>query len=137
VIESDVEALRRAHELFAGRTRRPTFGSADYSALLRRGTELNGVVQQSGYQRWVDRSRESLLAAQRTDAAAARVIAGAHQDRAQAHALTKSVLDEARADAVATPTTPMASVRRYAAMSRGCMRNGRMYWSPGCARDGG
>ena len=118
MIESDVEALRRAHELFAGRTRRPTFGSADYSALLRRGTELNGVVQQSGYQRWVDRSRESLLAAQRTDAAAAHVIAGAHQDRAQAHALTKSVLDEARADAVATPTTPMAqreAIRRHVA----------------------
>ena len=63
-------------------------------------------------------------------------IAGAHQDRAQAHELTKSVLDEARADAVATPTRRWPSVRRYAARSRGCTRNGRTYWSPGCGRDG-
>jgi peptidoglycan DL-endopeptidase CwlO len=121
VIGSDVAALRRAHDLFGGRARRPTFGGADHGALVHRGSELNDVVQQSGYQRWADRSREALLAAQRTDAAVAGVIADAHQDRAQAHALTKSVLDDARADATATPTTPMAqreAVRRQVARLR-------------------
>jgi cell wall-associated NlpC family hydrolase len=116
VIESDVEALSRAHELFAGSTRRPGFTGSPHDELLRRATALNNAVGHDKYQRWADRSREALLSVDRTDAAAARVIDGAHRDRAQAHALTKSVLDEARADAVAAPTSPMA--QREAARRR-------------------
>lgn len=115
MIESDVEALSRAHELFAGNPPRPPLNGAHHGAYLRRAGVLNSAVEQADYQRWADHGREALSSADRTDAAAARVIDGAHHDRAQAHALTKSVLDEARADAVAAPTTPMAqreAVRR-------------------------
>ncbi|SPM33822.1 hypothetical protein MRAB57_1626 [Mycobacterium rhizamassiliense] len=118
--ESDVEALRRAHELFAGVGQPPTFASADRGWPSRRAGDVNSFVGQGDYQRRVQHSREALLSAARTDNAAARVIAGAHQDRAQAQALTKGVLDEARADAAA-PTTPMAqreAMRRRAARLR-------------------
>ena len=116
MIESDVEVLSRAHELFAGSAGRPMVNDAEHAESLRRAGVLNSAVRQANYRLWADRSREALLSADRTDAAAARVVAGAHRDRAQAHALTKSVLDEARADAVATPTTPMA--QREAARRR-------------------
>jgi peptidoglycan DL-endopeptidase CwlO len=110
VIESEVAALSRAHQMFAGSTRHPTLdaSTAHYHGLLRRAAGLNNGVGHGGYQLLVDRSREALLSAGRTDAAAAGVIAAAHQDRTQARELTKSVLDEARADAAVTPITPMA-----------------------------
>jgi peptidoglycan DL-endopeptidase CwlO len=110
VIESDIEALSRAHQMFAGRARHPTLdaATAHYRSLLQRAAELNSGVAHGDYQLLADRSREALLSAGRTDAAAAGVIASAHQDRARAGELTKSVLDEARADASITPITPMA-----------------------------
>ena len=49
------------------------------------------------------------------------VIASAHQDRAHARELTKTVLDEARADATVAPMTPMAqreAMRRQVARLR-------------------
>lgn len=119
--ESDVEALRRAHELFAGSGQQPAFASADGGRPARRGTDINSFVGHGDYARRVHRSREALRSAAGTDTAAARVIADAHQDRAQARALTKGVLDEARADAAAAPTTPMAqreALRRRAARLR-------------------
>jgi peptidoglycan DL-endopeptidase CwlO len=123
VIESDVEALSRAHQMFAGSTRHPTLdaGTAHYRGLLRRAAALNNGVAHGDYQFLVDRSREALLSAARTDSAAAGVIASAHQDRAQARELTKSVLDEARADATISPITPMAqreAMRRRVARLR-------------------
>jgi peptidoglycan DL-endopeptidase CwlO len=110
VIESDIEALSRAHQLFAGSTRHPTLdaGTAHYRGLLQRAAGLNNGVGHGDYQLVVDDSREALLSAAHTDAAAAGVVASAHQDRTQAGELTKSVLDYARADAAVTPTTPMA-----------------------------
>jgi peptidoglycan DL-endopeptidase CwlO len=69
----------------------------------------------------VRRSRVALLSAAHTDAAAADVIACAHQDRATARQLTKNVLDEAHADAAVTPLTPMAqreAMRRRVARLR-------------------
>ncbi|OMC11215.1 hypothetical protein A5747_23715 [Mycobacterium sp. IS-836] len=109
--------------MFAGGTRRATLdaGIGDYRRLLLRSAELNSGVAQADYQVLADRSREALLSAGRTDAAASGVIANAHQDRAQARELTKSVLDEARADAATTPMTPMAqreAMRRRAARLR-------------------
>gem|GEM_PF-1546915 len=99
MIESDIEALSRAHQMFAGSTRHPTLdvGTAHYRELLQRAADLNSGAAPGRYQRVVDHNREALLSAARTDVAAAGVIAGAHQDRAHARELTKSVLDEARA----------------------------------------
>lgn len=112
--ESDVEALSRAHQLFAGSTRQQPLDAHTMPA-------LNSVVGQENYQSMVNRSRHVLRAAARTDAAATEIIAGAHRDRAQARQLTKNVLDEARADAAVTPLTPMAqreAMRRRAARLR-------------------
>ncbi|MCV7410401.1 hypothetical protein AWC05_20920 [Mycobacterium florentinum] len=114
--ESDIEALSRAHQLFAGATRPPPLDAPVVPTLT-----LNSIVEQDNYRSAVSRSHQLLRAAARTDAAAAGVIAGAHRDRAQARALTKNVLDEARADAAATPITPMAqreAMRRRAARLR-------------------
>ncbi len=116
---SDIEALSRAHELFAGSTQQPTL-DAPYRA-SNRTAALNGVVGQNNYQSRVNQSHEALLSAARTDTAAAGVIADARRDRAQARELTGNVLDEARADAAAPPITPIAqreAMRRRAARLR-------------------
>ncbi len=123
MIESDVEALSRAHQMFAGSTRHPRLdaGTAHYSGLLQRGAGLNLGAGHSAYRLAARRSRDALQSAARTDAAAAAVIAGAQQDRVQARELTKSVLDEARSDAAVTPVTPLAqreALRRRVARLR-------------------
>jgi cell wall-associated NlpC family hydrolase len=105
--ENDLEALSRAHQLFAGSTRPPTL-DVPQRAILSRNPALNSGVGPGNYQHRLARNHEALRSAARTDAAAVGVIAAAHQDRAQAHELTKNVLDEARADAAAAPMTPMA-----------------------------
>ena len=109
--------------MFAGSTRHPRLhpGTAYHHDLLQRPAGLNSDATQSHYQLAVDRHRQALLSAARTDAAADDVIAGAHQDRARASELTKSVLDQARADAAVAPVTPMAqreAMRRRAARLR-------------------
>jgi peptidoglycan DL-endopeptidase CwlO len=123
LIESDVEALRRAHQMFAGSTRPTTLdaGTAHYGELLKRATGLNSGAGHGRYQLAAHHSRETLLAASRADAAAGAIIAGAQQDRGRAGELTKSVLDEARADAEVTPATPLAqreALRRRVARLR-------------------
>jgi cell wall-associated NlpC family hydrolase len=121
VIESEVETLDRAHQMFAGSTRPPTLGvgTAHHRELLQQAADLNSGAAQGRYQLVVDHNREALLSAARTDAAAADVIAAAHQDRAQARELTKGVLDQARAEAAVPPVTPMA---QREAMRRGAAR---------------
>jgi cell wall-associated NlpC family hydrolase len=123
VIHSEIEALSRAHQLFAGSAERPAMeaGTARYRVLLQRAAGLNIDVGHGRYPLAVQRSRAALLSAERTDAAAAAVIADARQDQALAHAMTGSVLHEARADATVTPVTPMAqreAVRRRVARLR-------------------
>jgi peptidoglycan DL-endopeptidase CwlO len=123
VIESEIEALSRAYQMFAGSSRLPMLGAGTgpYRRLLLRSAELNSGVAHGDYQLSADRSRDALLSAGRTDAAAAGVIVSAHHDRAEARELTKSVLDEARTDAANTPITPMAqreAMRRRAARLR-------------------
>lgn len=120
--QSEIDVLRRAHDMFAGRTRPPSLDtrSGHYRDLLQRATGLNTGLARGGYRRAVDHSRQRLASAAATDAAAAEVMANAHQDRAQARELTRTVLDEARADAV-VPETPMAqreAMRRRAARLR-------------------
>jgi cell wall-associated NlpC family hydrolase len=110
VIDSEVEVLSRAHQLFAGSTSHPALdaGTARRNASLQQGAGLNSGVAQGGYPLALEESRQRLLSAARTDAAAAGVIASAHRDRGQARELTKGVLDEARADAAVAPVSPMA-----------------------------
>ena len=119
---SELAALSRAHELFAGPTRHVTLDAraAQYDGLLKRAAGLNTGGGQELYRAAVDRSRVALRSATTTDAAVAATAAQAHRDHADARALTQSVLDEARAD-TATPDTPMAqreAVRRRAARLR-------------------
>ncbi|ORA10848.1 C40 family peptidase [Mycobacterium arosiense] len=120
---TDVEALSRAHQLFAGRTQPSPLDTATghYRDVLQRAARLGNAMAHGGYQLAVDHSRQRLAATAGTDAAATDIIAGAHRDRAQAHDLTRAVLDAARADAAATPATPLAqreAMRRRATRLR-------------------
>ena len=108
----DVAALARAHELFAGSTGDLMVDtpSPRYDGLLARSAALNSGLHHAA----VGQSREALHQAAATDAVVAATMADARRDHAVAHALTKSVLDEARADA-AVPDNPIAqreAVRR-------------------------
>jgi peptidoglycan DL-endopeptidase CwlO len=119
---SELAALSRAHQLFAGNTRDVTLDAdtAHYDRLLERAAGLNTGGGHELYQSAVDRSRETLGSAATTDAAVAAIAKRAHQDHADARSLTKSVLDAARAD-TAIPDTPMAqreAIRRRAARLR-------------------
>jgi cell wall-associated NlpC family hydrolase len=120
---SEIDELSRAHQMFVGSTGRPTLGArtAHFPDLLQRVAGLNVAAGQGRYRRSVHRSREALLSAARTDAAAAAVLADAHRDRMQARDLTKGVLDEARADLAGPAVTPMAhreAIRRRVARLR-------------------
>ncbi|WP_066917077.1 C40 family peptidase [Mycobacterium interjectum] len=123
--ESEIEVLTRGHRLFGDSTSPPTLdaGTAHHRESLQSGADINSVVAQGVYRLAVAQSEHRLQSAARTDAQAAGVIARAHQDRAAARDRTKSVLDEARADAAATPIplTPMAqreAMRRRVARLR-------------------
>lgn len=93
---SEVELLSRAHQLFAGDSRRPGLdaGTTPYGDLLSRAADLNVGAGQRRYQLAVDHSRAALLSAARTDAAAGAVITGAQRDRAWARRSTGTVLGD-------------------------------------------
>ncbi|MGO8965696.1 C40 family peptidase [Mycobacterium sp.] len=119
---SELAALSRAHELFAGTTLdvSPDARLAPYDGLLERAGGLNTGGGQGLYQSSVDRSREALRSAATIDAEMAATAAQAHRDYATAGALTKGVLDEARAD-TAVPDNPIAqreAIRRRVARLR-------------------
>jgi peptidoglycan DL-endopeptidase CwlO len=106
---SELAALGRAHRLFTGDSREVALdaGIAHYDRLLEHAAGLNTGGGQELYQSAVDRGRETLLSAAMTDAVVAAIAGKAREDHAHARAMTKSVLDEARAD-TAIPDTPMA-----------------------------
>lgn len=108
-MESEVDVLSRAHHLFAGSASGPTLdaGTETYRGMLQRAAGRKSVASES-YSSAVGHSRRLLQSAARTNDAAAVVLAGAHRDHAHARALTKSVLDESRADTTASPGSPMA-----------------------------
>jgi peptidoglycan DL-endopeptidase CwlO len=119
---SELAALSRAYELFTGPSRHEPLDvrAAHYDGLLARAAGLNTGGGHELYQSAVDRGRAALRSAAGTDDALAATAAQAHRDHATARTLTKSVLDEARADA-AIPDTPMAqreAMRRRAARLR-------------------
>lgn len=112
--ELEVEALSRAHQLFAGTSPAVTLDAS-------RIPEVRAVAGQSHYQRADHRSRVVLASAAQTDAALATIIAGALRDRAVARGLTGGVVEEARADNAASPSTPLAqreAMRRRVARLR-------------------
>jgi peptidoglycan DL-endopeptidase CwlO len=113
---SEVEALRRAHLLFAG-TPPPAWNAPD-----RQGASvLNHAAGLRHYEAVARSHQEALRSAEYTDAALQGVVASAERDRLQAHEATARVVDQARADAVAVPTNPMAqreALRRRAARLR-------------------
>jgi cell wall-associated NlpC family hydrolase len=119
---SELAALSRAHQLFAGNTGEATLGAdtAHYDRLLERAARLNTGAGHELYRSTVDGSREALRSAATTDAAVAAIATQARQDHTHARSLTKSILDEARAD-TAMLDTPMAqreAIRRRAARLR-------------------
>jgi peptidoglycan DL-endopeptidase CwlO len=123
VIHSEVEALTRAHQLFAGSSRRVALdlGTSHDGRLFEWATGLDSGAGQRRYQRAARRGRDALTSALRTDAATDAVIVGAQRDHARAQRLTKGVLDQARADDTATAGSPMAqreAMRRRAARLR-------------------
>ena len=119
---SELATLSRAHGLFVGATREATLdaGSAQYDRLLDRATGVNTGGGHQFYQSAVGRSRDALRSAATTDAAAAATVAQAHRDHAHARSLTKSVLDEARADTAITdnPMAQREAIRRRVARLR-------------------
>ena len=119
---NELTALRHAHELFAGATREASLDArlSPYDKLLEHSAALNTVGGHAIYHAAVDRSREDLRSAAAVDAALTAAAREAHQDHADARALTKSVLDEARAD-TAAPDSPIAAreaIRRRVARLR-------------------
>jgi cell wall-associated NlpC family hydrolase len=118
----ELAALRHAHELFAGSTRGPSpeAGLAPYDALLARAARVNNAAGQGRYLATVERSRADLHDAAAVDAVLTATVREAHRDHANAHALTKGVLDEAHADS-AVPDNPIAhreAIRRRVARLR-------------------
>jgi cell wall-associated NlpC family hydrolase len=122
VTGDDVAALRHAHELFAGAIETASLESPAprYDELLRHAAGVNPVAGQASYRDAVQRSRDDLRSAATVDKLVAGTAAEAHRDHADAHALTKGVLDEARAD-TAVPDNPIAqreAIRRRVARLR-------------------
>jgi peptidoglycan DL-endopeptidase CwlO len=122
VSASELAALSRAHQLFGGTTREVSVdaGLAPYDRLLERAAAMNVVGEHEVYRSAVDKSRDVLRSSAVTDAAVTATLAAAHRDYADAHAFTKGVLDEARADA-AVPDNPIAqreAMRRQVARLR-------------------
>jgi peptidoglycan DL-endopeptidase CwlO len=121
-MQSELEALSRAHQMFVGSTRPVALdaGTSHYRSQQGQAAGLNSGAGHDRYQLAARRSRDALSSAARTDAATEAVIAGAQRDRAEARELTESVVDQARADNMAT-STPMAqreAMRRRAARLR-------------------
>ena len=116
---SDLAALGRAYELFAGSSgdAAPEAPEPHYDGLLARSAALNDAGGQQLYRPAVERSRQALQSAAATDSAVNATMTEARRDHAVAHALTKRVLDEARADTT-LPDNPIAqreAIRRRVA----------------------
>src|ERR1700724_818904 len=79
VIQSEIDELSHAHQMFVGSARHATVdtGTAHYPDLLQRVAETNVGAGQRHYRRAVHKSRDALLSAARTEAAAGAVLAAA------------------------------------------------------------
>jgi cell wall-associated NlpC family hydrolase len=114
VSEPELEALERAHQLFAGTSPAVTVPTIP-------PPRPKAVVDQGDYLRAADRSHIVLVSAAHSDSALATILAAARRDKAIARRLTGGVVDEARVDAAAVPATPLAqreAMRRRVARLR-------------------
>ncbi|MBY0441595.1 MAG: C40 family peptidase [Mycobacteriaceae bacterium] len=124
---SELELLRRAHQLFAEKVLQADL-QVNTSGLKPSFVEINShpanldmFAGDRQYRRAVRGSQEVLAAAAQTDVSAAAIITQAQRDHAQAHELTRRVLAEAQADLAAYPQTAAAhreAVRRRVARLR-------------------
>jgi cell wall-associated NlpC family hydrolase len=119
---NELTALRRAHELFGGATQPASLDvrTDRYEDLLARATAMNSAGGQALYRAAVERSCDDLRAAAAADVEVDATVRQAHLDHANAHALTKGVLDAARADN-AVPDNAIAqreAIRRRVARLR-------------------
>ncbi|QNI04906.1 NlpC/P60 family protein [Mycobacterium kubicae] len=117
----EVELLSRAHEMFAGAGRPPVVDGDTERFRQSPHAVSNLVAAQGNYHRSAQRSHAALLSAARTDAAASAILSAAHHDHETARDRTGRVVQEARADASVTPTTPLGqreAMRRRAARLR-------------------
>jgi peptidoglycan DL-endopeptidase CwlO len=119
---SELAALSRAHQLFAGNTRDVRLGTdtAHYDRLLEHAAALNTSGEYEVYESAVGHSREALRSAAATDAAVVAIATQALLGHAHARTLTKSVLDEARVDTAIpdNPTAQREAIRRRVARLR-------------------
>ncbi|EUA56690.1 hypothetical protein I553_8744 [Mycobacterium xenopi 4042] len=119
--------LGRAHQLFSGAARLATpQTAAAHRELSLPVTALNIGEFPDRYRLAARTSQAALRSAAQTDAAIAEVIAAAHHDHAQAREQTKRIVDEARADAGASPLAPMAQREALRRRVAACVRNARM-----------
>lgn len=114
---SELDILARAHHLFAaeGRPVPPVAGTDQLDTALRRASESNSAAAQGDYRATADAARDILRRTAATDAEFAALVHRAAQDHALARALTRTVLEAARADLGAAADSPMAqreAVRR-------------------------
>ncbi|HEU4362774.1 MAG TPA: C40 family peptidase [Mycobacterium sp.] len=120
---NEVEALGRAHQLFAAPTRGAVLDAdpARHARRLDRAADRNTGVGQQSYRAALAVHRAELRSTAQTDAAMTGVITAAHNDHVRARELTRQVVEEARADAARTPDTPLAhreAMRRRVARLR-------------------
>lgn len=120
--DSEVAALIRAHQLFAKRPVPVLPGvAADPYVVAPAGTvDLGGGAVPAGYRRAAQAQRAVLARAVRVDRAALDILAAARADHTSARRQTASVVEEARADAVAAdnPLAHREAMRRRAARLR-------------------
>lgn len=117
---TELQALNRAHQLFAAGASAPVPLAGPDGRMLHRAAEPNIGAGQARYRMALIESRDALQSAEHADAGFTRVIAAAYRDHAVAREQTKGVVDEARAD-TAAPGTPLAQrelLRRRAARLR-------------------
>ncbi|MEB3020111.1 C40 family peptidase [[Mycobacterium] crassicus] len=120
---TELEVLDRAHRLFAGSPQPASLESGldRYVDLLMRTANTHTSGEHDRYRQAVLAQRARLLANARTDAAATAVLAAAVADHGHARQQTKNVVSAARADAAASPDTPLAqreAMRRQVARLR-------------------
>ena len=119
---AELEVLARAHGLFDGQSAAVRFG--DESEYLHRALGPTDRSAGSGSQRYrlaVQDGGSALRSATDTDSELAALVRGAQREHQAARALTGQILQEARADAAAAPTSPLAAreaMRRSAARLR-------------------
>lgn len=123
MVDDELVVLDRAHRLFtaSGLAVPVTASQAHYAGLLAQPAGLNTGGGQERYRATLRAHQATLQSTGQTDATVNGVVSAARRDHARARELTKQVVEEARADAIRTPDSPLAqreAMRRTAARLR-------------------